>query len=84
MGGMSLSLIEQVSRAHVPAAAFVQDDWLVYGPRVDPWMRAHRRSDRAAQRAEKRVGIPLPDRVLPRRLDLASGRGLARGDSARA
>jgi glycogen(starch) synthase len=58
MGGMSLSLIEQVSRAHVPAAAFVHDDWLIYGPKVDQWVRAHRRSDRAAQRAEKRVGIP--------------------------
>jgi glycosyltransferase involved in cell wall biosynthesis len=58
MGGMSLSLIEQVSRAHVPAAAFVHDDWLVYGPKVDQWMRANARSERAAERAERRVGVP--------------------------
>jgi len=58
MGGMSLSLIEQVTRAHLPAAAFVHDDWLVYGPKVDQWMRAHVGSDRGAERAEKRVGVP--------------------------
>jgi glycogen synthase len=67
MGGMSLSLIEQVSRGQVPAAAFVHDDWLVYGPKVDQWMRAHGRSERAAERAEKRVGIPA--RVDLRRVD---------------
>jgi len=39
MGGMSLSLIGQAARAGVPAAAFVHDDWLLYGPRVDQWTR---------------------------------------------
>jgi glycosyltransferase involved in cell wall biosynthesis len=35
MGGMSLSLLGQVARSRVPAAAFVHDDWVVYGPKVD-------------------------------------------------
>jgi glycosyltransferase involved in cell wall biosynthesis len=39
MGGMSLSPIARVARAGVPAAAFVHDDWLVYGPKVDGWLR---------------------------------------------
>jgi glycosyltransferase involved in cell wall biosynthesis len=58
MGGMSLSLVEQVARASIPATAFVHDDWLVYGPKVDQWLRAHRGSDRSAARAERRTGVP--------------------------
>ena len=38
MGGMSLSLIERVRQRGIPAVAFVHDDWLVYGPRVDAWL----------------------------------------------
>jgi glycogen synthase len=64
MGGMSLSLISQVARAGLPAAAFVHDDWLVYGPRVDQWMRAYAGRGRRAVRAERRTGVPT-------RVDLA-------------
>ncbi|MDE0805159.1 MAG: glycosyltransferase, partial [Acidimicrobiales bacterium] len=40
MGGMSLSMIETVRRLGVAEAFVLCDDWLVYGPRVDGWMRA--------------------------------------------
>lgn len=43
MGGMSLSLIERVQRAGLPAVAVVVDDWLIYGPKVDAWWRMLRR-----------------------------------------
>jgi glycogen(starch) synthase len=39
MGGLSLSLIERVRSAGIPAAGFVCDEWMVYGPRVDAWLR---------------------------------------------
>jgi glycogen(starch) synthase len=39
MGGMSLSMIERVRRAGIPAAGFVCEEWMVYGPVVDGWMR---------------------------------------------
>jgi glycogen synthase len=39
MGGMSLSLLERVRRAGVPAVAFVHDDWLDYGRLADGWTR---------------------------------------------
>jgi glycosyltransferase involved in cell wall biosynthesis len=39
MGGMSLSLIERVRRLGLPAVGVVHDDWLIYGPRVDAWLR---------------------------------------------
>ena len=43
MGGMSLSLIERVRRAGLPAVGVVGDDWMDYGPRVDGWQRLLRR-----------------------------------------
>jgi glycogen(starch) synthase len=45
LGGLSMSLLETARRERVPAAAFVIDDWLDYGPRVDGW---HRRFGRLA------------------------------------
>jgi glycogen synthase len=39
MGGMSLSLIERVRRAGLPAVGVVGDEWMVWGPKVDSWSR---------------------------------------------
>ncbi len=39
MGCMSLSMIEQVRRAGLPAVFVVHDDWLVYGWDHDRWIR---------------------------------------------
>jgi glycosyltransferase involved in cell wall biosynthesis len=59
MGGMSLSLLEQVRRRAIPAVAFVADDWLLYGPKVDQWTRAFRGPGRlAGPLAERLTGIP--------------------------
>jgi glycosyltransferase involved in cell wall biosynthesis len=60
MGGMSLSLLEQVRRAGVPAVAAVGDDWLGYGPDVDQWTRRWRgRAGRfAAPMAQRATGVP--------------------------
>lgn len=40
MGGMSLSLLERTRRAGIPSVGWVNDDWLLYGPRVDQWTHA--------------------------------------------
>lgn len=59
MGGMSLSLVERVHRACVPAVAVVHDDWPVYGPRVDGWLRmASRLPAPLAGVLDRRWGIP--------------------------
>lgn len=58
MGGMSLSLIEQVRRRQIPAVAFVHDDWLCYGPEVDRWTRPFRTHRRLGRLAELISGIP--------------------------
>jgi glycosyltransferase involved in cell wall biosynthesis len=58
MGGMSLSLIERLRRAKLPAVAFVHDDWLIYAPRVDRWIRPFRGRPRFAALGERLTGIP--------------------------
>ena len=59
MGGMSLSLLEQVRRAGRPAVAFLQDHWLEYGPHVDHWLRSFGGRKRVlAGPAERLTGIP--------------------------
>jgi glycosyltransferase involved in cell wall biosynthesis len=65
MGGMSLSLLEQVRRARVPAVAAVGDDWPGYGPGVDGWSRRWRGP-------VGRVTAPVAERIsgVPARLDL--------------
>ncbi len=50
MGGLPLSLLARPRRAAISSAAFVHDDWLDYGPRVDQWLRL-RHPGRARSRA---------------------------------
>lgn len=58
MGGMSLSLIESVRREGPPAIGIVCDDWMVYGPRVDGWMRFLARPGVPAAAAGRLAGVP--------------------------
>jgi glycogen synthase len=59
MGGMSLSMIERVRRVGLPAVGVVHDDWLIYGPRVDAWLRLWTgRAVPLAGVAERLTGIP--------------------------
>jgi len=59
MGCMSLALIERVRRAGIRAVFVVHDDWLIYGPHRDQWIRMWRGRRRAlAPAAERLFGIP--------------------------
>jgi len=58
MGGMSLSLIEQVRRAGLPAIGHVGDDWMVYGPEVDAWIRPWSSRPLLGRVAESVSGVP--------------------------
>jgi glycosyltransferase involved in cell wall biosynthesis len=65
MGSMSLSLIEQVRLAGVPAVFCVHDDWLVYAWEADRWTRIWRGwRRRVAPLAERVVGVPTSVDVL--------------------
>jgi glycosyltransferase involved in cell wall biosynthesis len=57
MGGMSLSLLERARSRRLPAVAFVNDDWLIYGPEVDAWLRLAGRLPRRL--AERATGLPV-------------------------
>ena len=61
MGCMSLSLIEQVRRARIPAVFVVHDDWLVYGSEHDQWMRTWSgpRRRKLGRIVERFCGIPV-------------------------
>jgi glycosyltransferase involved in cell wall biosynthesis len=71
MGCMSMSLIEQVRRAGIPAVFVVHDDWLIYGWERDQWIRmwSGRRRAIAGRLAERLSGIPA-------RVDVAHAGGM--------
>ncbi len=59
MGGMSLSLLEQVRRAGMPAVGVVGDDWMTYAGTVDAWTRRFAGwRGASAPLAERVVGVP--------------------------
>ena len=69
MGGLTLTLLEAVRRRGMPAVAFVHDEWLDYGRKVDPWLRKLPRPTagpaRAARRARRRGSRPASTSPLP-------------------
>jgi glycogen synthase len=59
MGGLTLTMLESVRRRGLPAVAFVHDDWLDYGRKVDGWLNMWRGDrQRFAPLAERLAGIP--------------------------
>lgn len=64
MGAMSLGLLDTLRACGMPIVCNLCDDWLVYGPDLDPWARlfADRpRPLRAAAAIATRVPCGLPD-----------------------
>jgi glycogen synthase len=58
MGGMSLTLVERVRRAGVPAVGVVGDEWLRWGPRTDGWLRPLHGRPRLGRVVERLTGVP--------------------------
>jgi glycosyltransferase involved in cell wall biosynthesis len=63
MGGMSMTLLEHVRRRGLPAVAFVHDDWLDYGPRVDAWLKLFTGPRRGRLAAPAQALLRMPTRV---------------------
>ena len=65
MGGLTLTLLEEVRRRGLPAVAFVHDEWLDYGRLVDPWSRtfAGPRRRWLAPAGELLSGVPATVRL---------------------
>ena len=58
MGGMSLGLLERIRAAGLPAVGVVGDDWMIYGPQVDAWTRAHARRPRLGRLTGPLLRLP--------------------------
>jgi len=65
MGAMSMGLVTSIAASGLPSIYAVCDDWLLYGPKVDPWTRAWSRRPRLAPVAGRVAGVPT---ALPRDL----------------
>jgi glycogen(starch) synthase len=63
MGGMSMTLLERVRRRGLPAVAFVHDDWLDYGPRVDAWLKLFTGPRRGRLAGPVETVLRMPTRV---------------------
>ena len=63
MGAMPLQLVTTLVRSGRPVVLVVCDDWLWYGPHIDPWTRAFRTRPRLGRLAQRLTGLPtrLPD-----------------------
>jgi glycosyltransferase involved in cell wall biosynthesis len=66
LGGMSMGLITTCIDRSFPIVAVVEDDWLVYAPRIDAWTSAWAKRPRwAAAIAEQLSGLPTGVPTLP-------------------
>jgi glycosyltransferase involved in cell wall biosynthesis len=63
MGAMSLGLLEMVVRRDIPLVLAVCDDWLVYGPQLDAWVRMFASRPVLGRVTSSITGLPtaLPD-----------------------
>lgn len=62
MGAMSMGLVTTIAESGIPTVFAVCDDWLIYGPKLDPWTRAWQRRPLLAPTAAllSRVPTQLP------------------------
>ncbi len=66
MGGMSMGLISTCVERSFPIVAVIEDDWLVYAPRIDAWCSAWaKRPAWTAALAQQLTGVPTGMPVLP-------------------
>lgn len=63
MGAMSLGLLQPLVDSGIPVVYVVCDDWLIYGVRLDAWMRAFRDRRALGRVVTRLTGLPtsLPD-----------------------
>jgi glycosyltransferase involved in cell wall biosynthesis len=66
MGGMSMGLVTTCVERSFPIVAVVEDDWLVYAPRIDAWTSAWEQRPRwLAALTEQLTGLPTRTPTLP-------------------
>lgn len=58
MGAMSLGLLTRVAARGLPVVSVVCDEWPVYGPEADAWLRPLFRRPRLAEAVRRLTGLP--------------------------
>jgi glycosyltransferase involved in cell wall biosynthesis len=59
MGAVSMGVVTTVIERHIPSVLVLVDDWLVYGPLVDPWARSFAGPARVlGPLARRMIGVP--------------------------
>jgi glycosyltransferase involved in cell wall biosynthesis len=58
MGAMSLGLLTTLAEQGVPTVFVVCDDWLVYGPNLDPWTKLFLGRPRTGRVVRRLTGVP--------------------------
>ncbi len=62
LGGLSLSLLEHAKRAGLSSAGVVGDEWMLWGPRADAWLRPLIGRPRRAALARALTSLAAPYR----------------------
>jgi glycogen synthase len=65
MAAMSLGLLQTVTDLGLPMVLSVCDDWLIYGPDLDPWTKPFVRKPRLARLLRRLTGVPAGLPELP-------------------
>lgn len=58
MGAMSMGLLTTIAERGIPMVFVICDDWLLYGPDVDPWIRMFLRRPRLGRITRLLTGLP--------------------------
>jgi glycogen synthase len=65
LGGMSTSLLTTLVRRKTPVVHVICDEWPIYAPQVDPWVRPWRDRPRLARIFAAATGVPTAAPPLP-------------------
>jgi len=64
MGGMSLSLLSEIAVRRLPAVLVICDEWPLYAPDMDAWIRPFARLDDAAKKTERPRSVDAKGRRM--------------------
>jgi glycosyltransferase involved in cell wall biosynthesis len=65
LGGMSTGLLTTLVERRLPVVHVICDEWPIYAPMVDPWMRPWSRRPRLARAVGRLAGVPTTVPSLP-------------------
>src|SRR4051812_15042262 len=65
LGGLSTGLLTTLAARRMPVVHVICDEWPIYAPLVDPWMRSWSKRPRLARSVGRLTGVPTTVPPLP-------------------